>query len=135
MYAKLALMLAMSGALAACATPRQQCLDTAQRDLVVVDSLIAETRGNLERGYGLEREQQLRTTRRFCTRHVRDDKGRLRPISGFCPETRSVTRERPVAIDLGAERRKLDQLMEKRNQLQDRTRAQVASCQARYPAG
>ena len=48
MYAKLALMLAMSGALAACATPRQQCLDTAQRDLVVVDSLIAETRGNLE---------------------------------------------------------------------------------------
>mgnify|MGYP003135602062 CR=1 FL=1 len=93
MYAKLALMLAMSGALAACAT------------------------------------------RRFCTRHVRDDKGRLRPISGFCPETRSVTRERPVAIDLGAERRKLDQLMEKRDQLQDRTRAQVASCQARYPAG
>ena len=125
MYAKLALMLAMSGALAACATPRQQCLDTAQRDLVVVDSLIAETRGN----------QQLRTTRRFCTRHVRDDKGQLRPISGFCPETRSVTRERPVAIDLGAERRKLDQLMEKRDQLQDRTRAQVASCQARYPAG
>ncbi|MBD3765401.1 MAG: hypothetical protein IE927_11935, partial [Rhodobacterales bacterium] len=41
-------------ALAACGTPREQCIARETRDLRTVDRLIAETEENLRRGYALE---------------------------------------------------------------------------------
>ena len=56
-----ALMILPFLALAACATPREQCIGQATRDLRVLNSLIAETQGNLARGYAIEEQQEVRT--------------------------------------------------------------------------
>ena len=37
--------------LAGCATPKENCIKSANKDLAVVDRLIAETQANLTRGY------------------------------------------------------------------------------------
>jgi hypothetical protein len=41
-------------ALAACGTPQEQCINRNTRDLRTVDRLIAESEGNLQRGYAYE---------------------------------------------------------------------------------
>ena len=41
-------------ALAACGTPQEQCISCNTRDLRTVDRLIAESEGNLQRGYAYE---------------------------------------------------------------------------------
>jgi hypothetical protein len=42
-------------------------------------------------------------------------------------------RERPVAIDQMAERRKLRQLREREAELRERARLEVMACEARFP--
>ena len=116
-------------ALAACATPREQCIADVTRDARVLSSLIAETEGNLSRGYALEERQEIRTLRRTC-------RGRNADGSTFtvrCDEKDTVTTTGPVAIDLNAERAKLASLKERFAQSNAASDQAVAQCIAAHP--
>lgn len=111
--------------LAACATPEQRCLDNATRDLRTIDQLIAETEGNLERGFAIETEiRSSRSSVSFCTGFYNNVGVR------FCSDNRVVERERAVAIDPAAERRKLEELRTRRVEIEDQTRRAAAACRA-----
>ena len=115
--------------LAACATPREQCIGDVTRDTRVLSSLINETRGNLARGYALEERQDVRTVRGTC--RGRNEEGELFTFS--CPETQTFTTTVPVAIDLNAERAKLASLEERFAQAQAASNQAVAQCIAVHP--
>ena len=123
----LALMAAL--ALAACETPQQSCLSSASRDLRVVESLIRETQGNLQRGYAIEEEQIVDVDRSFCRVEREDGDIDLVP----CDRTEVENVSRPVAIDLRAEQAKLDGLLERRAALTAQTAARQQACIATFP--
>jgi len=126
-HAPLALLAAL--ALAACETPHESCLSSASRDLTVVESLIRETQGNLQRGYALEEEQIVDVDRSFCRVEREDGDIDLVP----CDRTEVENVQRPVAIDLGAEQVKLESLQERRAILASETAARQQACIATYP--
>ncbi|MFN3662018.1 hypothetical protein [Yoonia sp.] len=116
-------------ALAACATPREQCINQATRDLRVLTNLVTETQGNLARGYALAEDQQVRTVRRTC-------RGRNSDGTTFryrCDETETFTTTRPVAIDLNAEQAKMNSLLERQRQQRAASDQTVAQCIAIHP--
>lgn len=115
--------------LAACATPREQCISSATRDTRVLSSLINETQANLARGYALEQRQDIRTVSGTC-------RGRNADGSTFlfrCDETETFTTTVPVAIDLNAEQAKLVSLQERFVQTQAASNQAVAQCIALNP--
>ena len=116
-------------ALAACATPRESCVASARRDLNVVSRLIDETRANLARGYALERRQEIVTIPHRCDGVGPDGS----PFTYDCPRTTTRTRQVPVAIDLNAERAKLNSLLERQGQMQRASDAAIRQCLATYP--
>ncbi len=122
------LFLALPLALAACATPRESCIASATQQGRVIDALIAETRGNLARGYALEERQDLRTVRRLCEYEAADGTEYRR----FCNQTTTVSTTVPVTVDLEEERTKLDQLLLRQSRLDEAEQAAVAQCVARY---
>ncbi len=121
--------------LAACGTPQEQCINRETRDLRVVNRLIAETEGNLARGYGYEEYTVYETDFVPCG-YLPDDGD---PATGreirFCRDRVPETTRRPVAIDLAAEQRKLDGLLARRRDLEARAEQVVAACRAAYPEG
>jgi hypothetical protein len=121
--------------LAACGTPQQQCINRETRDLRVVERLIAETQGNLDRGYGFEEVTIYTTEYVDCTPRVVVPEGEPAPVvqPRLCLEDVPETVRRPVAIDLGAEQRKLDGLLIKRRDLLGRAEGVIAACKAAYP--
>lgn len=124
-----ALALLSALALAACQTPREDCISDASRQLRTVDSLIRETRGNLDRGYAIEEEQEVNVVRDYCAVRLEDGtEGRVR-----CDRTEVDEVRRPVAIDLRAERAKLESLLERRAQLVPERDARIRGCVATYP--
>jgi hypothetical protein len=126
------LVLAALALLTACATPQQQCINRGTRDLRTVEALIAETQGNLDRGYALEKVTEYETYWDTCYERVLvDGKAALRPR--LCLEDRSFTVERPKAIDLAAEARKLKGLKAKRIELARAAEPVIAQCKATYP--
>ena len=90
--------------LAACATPREQCISQATKDARIQSSLINEVRANIARGYALEQQQQVRTVRRTCV--GRNEDGTT--FTFRCEETDTVTVNVPVALDLGEDGRGAD---------------------------
>ena len=105
------------------------------RDLRVVDDLIEESRTNLARGYAIEERTDYRPQWVNCGPPVvieRDGKRRVRHINR-CFEQVPYTSRHPVAIDLGDEQRKLDQLILKRRQLARAARPAVDQCRAQFP--
>ena len=118
-------------ALAACQTPREACLSDAARPGRVIESLIAETSGNLARGYTIEEDQEVRVDRDTC--RVRLDDGSVGRVR--CDETRVIDVSRPVAIDLVAERAQLDSLLGQRALLDAERDARARGCIQAYPAG
>jgi len=112
-------------ALAACATPREQCLRMATRDLPVLDELIAQTAANIERGYALTTETRTTAYWQFCAS----------PSDHFhwCAVPHTSSRKVPVAIDVQAERAKLASLKAKRVELRRKAQRQIAACNAAYP--
>ena len=132
----LALPLLLLATLAACGTPQDRCISRATRDLRVVDDLIAESQRSLARGYALEERVDYRPEWVECGPPVvrtRKNGDRVFYPARRCFEQVPHTVREPVAIDLGAERRKLDQLLVKRRQLARQAEAQVAQCRATYP--
>lgn len=124
-----ALMILPFLVLAACATPREQCISQATRDLRVLNSLITETQANLERGYAIEEQQEVRTIRQTC----RGENSDGTTFRYRCDETETFTTRRPVAIDLNAEQAKLASLVERRNQQQASSDQVVLQCIATHP--
>lgn len=118
--------------LAACATPRQACENNALYDLRVIDTLIVETEQTLARGYGFEREPYSRTTLELCYADRPGDDDGVGMM--FCNRPDIGYRERPVAVDLKAERANLAELKAKRRDVAQRAARELAACRARYPA-
>ncbi|SIO16402.1 hypothetical protein [Vannielia litorea] len=115
---------------AACATPREACVNRAAKDLKVMNKLIAETRANVDRGYAVEREAYVTSGFRMCVGSKKENVGVT-----WChrPETRYRTRQ--VAIDPAAEQRKLRNMIVKRDQLEREAQARIAACRQAYPEG
>ena len=110
--------------LAACATPREQCISDVSRDFRVLNSLVAQTQANLARGYAVVEEQEVRTVRRSCRgRNSDGDTFRFR-----CDRTQTFTTTRPVAIDLAAEQSKLDGLLARQSQAKALSDQRIAQC-------
>ena len=116
-------------ALAACQTPREACLSEASQELRTVESLIRETQGNLSRGYAIETEQEVEVIRTTCEVELDDGTEGTVP----CDRTDVDEVERPVAIDLVAERAQLDSLLEQRGRLLSQAQARQQTCVATYP--
>ncbi len=113
-------------ALAACETPQEACLRGVSREASIVEGLIAQTQGNLRRGYAIEEDQVIRTVPDFC--EVEDNEGRERTV--LCDRTEVRDVERPVAIDPEAERAKLEGLLERRARLAAERTDRLLACQA-----
>lgn len=107
MFRSSVILLSMA-ALAACSTPREQCIRQANAQLATLDRLIAQTQGNINRGYGIFETEDVRVLRRTCE-DTREDGSVFRYR---CDETRTFTRQEPVALDIAQERVKLAQLQD-----------------------
>lgn len=115
--------------LTACATPREACIASAQRDLRVLDQLIAETRANLQRGYALEERQEVVTLRERCP--VPDANGDV--VFVPCDRVETRTTQEPVAINLREEQATLNSLIERRDAQARATQTAVQQCTALHP--
>ncbi|MDX8347426.1 hypothetical protein SLH49_05445 [Cognatiyoonia sp. IB215446] len=116
-------------ALAACATPREECIADATRDTKVLSNLINETQANLARGYAIEERQDVRTLQRSCRGKNDDGSTFFFP----CNETETFTTTVPVAIDLRAEEAKLESLQERFTLAQASSDQAVLQCIAIHP--
>lgn len=128
---RVSLSLSLLSLLAACGTPQEQCISRNTKDLRTVEKLIPELQGNLERGYAYEQYTISVPVWNECVvkRATDTEPAVTRP----CLETEEETRTRPVAIDLNAERAKLESLYAKRDQLQREAQSVIAQCKAQYP--
>jgi hypothetical protein len=119
-------------ALAACGTPQEQCINRNTRDLRTVDRLIAESEGNLQRGYAYETITVYEPEWSYC-RGRPSVEGQPVPPPRLCLDERPVSKTRPKAIDLNEEARKLASLKQKRKSLARQAEAVIAQCKAAYP--
>ena len=128
------IMLVACGLLVACGTPQEQCVRRNTRDARVVEQLIIETTGNLQRGYALEQVSLSTPVWTRCDTVTLSDSRKKKPLKPrFCWEDREETVTRPRAIDLAAEQRTLNGLLEKRGSLLAVTAPAIAACKAQYP--
>lgn len=116
-------------ALAACATPREACINDAQRQVTLLDTQIATAQGNISRGYALATVQDVRTVRSSCTGTNQDGSTFTFP----CDETRTFERQEPVAINVAEERAKLLDLTQRRETAARDTQARIQQCIAIHP--
>ena len=117
--------------LAACGTPQQRCIGSVTQNLRVVDRLIAETQGNLDRGFAFTNVLVSMPQFVDCTPNPTVDNPTPRPEQ--CLEDVAQTVSRPTAIDLNAEAAKLASLRTKRAQLAAAAGPAIAACQMQYP--
>jgi hypothetical protein len=116
-------------AIAACTTPREDCINDVTRDTRVLSALVNETQGNLARGYALDRRQDVRTVRGTC--QGRNENGESFFFS--CDETETFSTNVPVAIDLNVEAAKLTSLRQRLAQSQAASNRGVTQCIAVHP--
>ena len=121
--------------LAACGTPQEQCISRNTRDLRTVEKLIAESQGNLDRGYAIDRYEVTVPDWEPCIRYVPGTKEdpTPRPVSTTCRTWDTETRTRPRSIDLAQEAKQLQQLKAKRRELSRQAQSVIAQCRAAYP--
>lgn len=117
--------------LAACGTPQEQCISANTRDLRVVDRLIRETEGNLERGYGYETVTEYEPRWFDCTPFPTT--AVPTPASRMCFDRVPVSVRQAVALDLNAEATKLQSLKTKRASLAKAAESVIAQCKAAHP--
>lgn len=115
--------------LAACATPREQCINDANQSTRVLGQLVAQTEANLARGYALDTVQDVRTIRTTCQGRTEEGVTFTFP----CEETQTFQRSVPVAIDLNAEQAKLASLQDRLARQQAAANAAISQCIATYP--
>ena len=124
---RLAAALLCLAALAACGTPYERCVRPVQAELTTVNRLIAETEGNIARGFAIQRESQIIQERVVC----RDADG----YRSWCFAPVVTETRRPVAIDRNVERGKLETLRARRSELQALAVATEARCRTQFPEG
>lgn len=112
-------------ALAACATPLERCISTAQSEVHSLRRAITTAEGNISRGYAIHRSSESYTFYDTCY----DKKDR--PYS--CPETRYRTIETPVEIDVAQQQQRLKSLRRDLPTAEDHARAQAQHCTAQHP--
>jgi hypothetical protein len=117
--------------LVACGTPQEQCIAGNTRDARVVTQLIAQTEANIARGYALETVVELDMEFVDCT--PLPTKKNPDPRRKMCLEDVPSEVERPVAIDLNAERAKLASLHQRQAEQMSQAGAIVTQCRALYP--
>ncbi len=110
---------------AACATPLEQCIANSSRDLRVLNGLVAQTRGNIERGFAIRSEEYFETEEQVC--------GAIDGEAVYCNVPVAQSRNVPVAINLDAEQAKLNSLLNKQAELSQRANAVAAECRIRHP--
>ena len=110
--------------LAACETPREACITNATRELATVSRLVAETRGNILRGYAIGTRQVVQTIPETC--RTQNAEGLITTYP--CDRTEIVDIDEPVAVDLNAERAKLESLLERQAQMQRQSDAVMPTC-------
>ncbi|MFY0662481.1 MAG: hypothetical protein JXR15_18455 [Shimia sp.] len=111
--------------LAACATPLERCISTAQSEVATLRRAITTAEGNITRGYAIHRSSDSYTYYDTCY----DKKDR--PYS--CPETRYRTVETPVEVDVAQQRQRLKALRRDLPAAEDRVRVQARHCTALHP--
>ena len=111
--------------LAACATPLERCISTAQSEVQTLRRAIATAEGNITRGYAIHRSSASYT--HYDTCYDKRDK----PYS--CPETRYRTVETPVEIDVAQQRQRLKALRRDLPAAEDRARVHAQHCTALHP--
>lgn len=117
--------------LSACGTPQENCISGATRDMRVVDRLIAEAEGNIQRGYAYETVTRTRTVWRPCEFGGRPGTPEARPR--MCLDDEDFSERRVVAIDLNAEAAKLASLKAKRAAQAKAAAPAIKACRAQYP--
>ena len=123
------LILVPALALAACATPQDQCLSQVTRDARINAQLIAQTEANIERGFALRREERVRERPGLCRGETESGE----EVVTRCEKVQVTRVNVPVAIDLNAERAKLRSLKQQQATIAARTKAGVDQCRALYP--
>ena len=122
--------LALLPLLVACATPREACLAQVSKEQRVLERLIVETRNNLARGYAIETKQKVREVRRICATELSDGSF----VKTRCDDVEVKEVKVAVAIDLNAERAKLESLEQRQAQMQSNAAIARQQCLAANPA-
>jgi hypothetical protein len=117
--------------LTGCATPQERCINTATRDMQVVDQLIAESMATLARGYALESQTVYRPDFQDCTPRATADYPNPKPKMCMVDVPQTITR--PKAVDLAAEAAKLNGLEAKSAEQSKAAAAAIAQCHAQFP--
>jgi hypothetical protein len=116
-------------AIAACSTPREQCISNANGQLRTLDRLIDVASGNVQRGFALAEVQDVRVLRTTCQGTNEDGS-----TFGFpCEEIETFTRREPVSINIVEERVKLAQLQDQRDAAARDMAARTQQCIAIHP--
>lgn len=129
--APLALLIPL--AVAACGTPREQCIYRNTIELRRVSDLLAEVEGNLARGYAWEEYEIERTRWEHCDRIVKGKDGQALVVPEMCLEEYTDTIRRRVAIDPAAEQRKAAGLRAKKAELSKSAGPKIEACKAAHP--
>jgi len=116
-------------AIAACSTPREQCISNANGQLRTLDRLIDVASGNVQRGFALAEVQDVRVLRTTCQGTNEDGSTFRFP----CEETETFTRREPVSINIVEERVKLAQLQDQRDAAARDMAARTQQCIAIHP--
>jgi hypothetical protein len=119
--------------LVACGTPQEQCINRNTRDLRTMQKLVDETQANLTRGYAIEEYTVWVPVWQICEVQPVTDPAQPAPPPRYCFEDEPQTRTRPKAIDLNAERAKLESLLQRRDELARAAQPVIAQCKAQYP--
>ena len=116
-------------AIAACSTPREQCISNANGQLRTLDRLIDVASGNVQRGLALAEVQDVRVLRTTCQGTNEDGSTFRFP----CEETETFIRREPVSINIVEERVKLAQLQDQRDSAARDVAARTQQCIAIHP--
>lgn len=133
MPAKPLLALPLLALLVACGTPQEQCISAGTRDLRVLDRLIGQTEGNLQRGYALVDVVETRTRWVVCAPGVAATATSPAQPPQMCLDDIDYTVTQPQAINLADERVKLAEMKKKRAQLARAATGVIAQCKAIHP--
>ncbi|MGB3147791.1 MAG: hypothetical protein WBA91_08550 [Paracoccaceae bacterium] len=115
---------------AGCGTPQEQCRRNATTELNKLNRLIAETEGNLSRGFAYEERRVTSFHWVGCVGGAGGHTG-----ASLCLDPFDDTVRREVAIDPAVEQRKLANLKAKHAAITRQAAEAVAQCKATYPEG
>ena len=120
------------GVLTGCGTPQERCINRETREIRHLQDMLDEVEGNLARGYAFETITVYEDYWTYCPMPAPVE-GQPAPKPRMCLDERPVTEQRPKAIDLNEEARKLASLKEKRKSLALQAEKVIAACKAQYP--